>query len=296
MAKLFLMLSALSFLACKVTENKPVPVPVGFDWQGHRGCRGLMPENSIPAFLHALDFPSVVTLELDLAVSKDNQLIVSHDPFFNPDICLKPDGSPVTKENQDKWLLYQRTTAEIQAFDCGSVGNPRFPEQQKIHTYKPTFQAVVEAAQAKNPAIHWNIEIKSQPDWDGLYHPPVADFVRLVVAELRQLHLEKQVVVQSFDVRALEQMHQQAPDIALAYLVENMASFPDNIAKLSFLPEIYSPYYLTVSRKTVRQCHGHHMKLIPWTVNDVSAMRRLVRLGVDGIITDYPDKIEKVGR
>jgi glycerophosphoryl diester phosphodiesterase len=293
MAKLFLMLTALSFFACKVTENKPVPVPAGFDWQGHRGCRGLLPENSIPAFLHALDFPSVKTLELDLAVSKDNQLIVSHEPYFNPDICLKPDGAPFRKE--DKYLLYQLTAAEIRAFDCGSVGNPRFPNQQNIPTCKPTFGAVVAAVHAKNPDIHWNIEIKSQPEWDGVYHPPVADFVRLVVTELRRLHLEKMVVVQSFDVRALEQMHQQAPDIALAYLVENMASFPENMAKITFVPAIFSPYYLTVSQKTVRQCHGKNMKLIPWTVNDVSAMRRLIRLGVDGIITDYPDKIQKVG-
>lgn len=293
---LLMLLTTLSFLACKITERKPVAIPPGFDWQGHRGCRGLMPENSLPAFLHALEFPQVGTLELDLAVSKDNQLIVTHEPFFNPSICLQPGGQPVTEADEEKFLIYQMTVAEIQGFDCGSIGNPRFPGQQKQKTYKPTLKAVVEAVSAVRPDIRWNMEIKSQANWDGVRHPFVEEFARLLIADLRKFGIEKLTTVQSFDPRALKAMHRQAPDIQLAFLIENAESLESNMLRLDFTPAIYSPYYLTVNKKLVQQCKERKMQLVPWTVNDVQSMRRLIRLGVNGIITDYPNLIKEAGK
>jgi len=295
------MLSALSFIACKVTEkNRPVQAPPGFDWQGHRGCRGLLPENSLPAFLKAAAIPELVTLELDLAVSKDQQLIVSHEPWFNPAICHLPNGDSIPGRDLEKYLIYQMSLAEIRNFDCGSWGNPRFPTQQAIKTYKPILREVVEAVRKQEPekakTIKWNIEIKSQPNWDGLMHPPVEEFARLTIAELRALGLEKNANVQSFDIRALQAMHRQAPDIRLAYLIENMLSFDVNMDSLGFKPDIYSPYYLLVTKKLVHECHSRGIQLIPWTVNDITAMRKLIRLGVDGIITDYPDRIGAVSK
>ncbi|MFN0213100.1 MAG: glycerophosphodiester phosphodiesterase family protein [Saprospiraceae bacterium] len=290
------MLTALTFLACKITETRPVAVPKGFDWQGHRGCRGLMPENSIPAFLKALEFPEVVTLELDLAVSKDNQLIVSHEPWFNPDICQRLNGDSLSKTEGEKLLIYQMKVYEIRGLDCGSKVYPRFPAQHKMKTYKPTLREVVEAARAVCPNIRWNIEIKSRPEWDGVRHPPVEEFVQLVVHEIRMLGLDKIATVQSFDVRALMALHRQAPDLQLAFLIENANSFESNMARLDFAPAIYSPYYLLVNKELVKQCHNKNLKLVPWTVNDVKSMRRLLRLGVDGIITDYPDKIGEVSK
>ncbi len=293
-ALLFFMLTALTFFACKVTETRPVSVPKGFDWQGHRGCRGLMPENSLPAFLKALEFPAVVTLELDLAVSKDGSLIVSHEPWFSPTICLLPNGDSMQQKDTEKFLIYNMSLSDIRAMDCGSKVHPRFPTQQKIKTYKPTLREVVEAVKSLRPNIRWNIEIKSQPEWDGVRHPPVEDFVRLVVAEIRALGIDKTATVQSFDVRALNALHRQAPGLQVAFLIENMQSLESNMARLDFVPAIYSPYYLLVNKGLVKQCHARQMKLVPWTVNDVKSMRRLVRLGVDGIITDYPDKIGAV--
>ena len=290
------MLSALSFLGSKITENKPVTIPKGFDWQGHRGCRGLMPENSLPAFLRAIEIPEVVTLELDLAVSKDKQLIVSHEPWFNPAICLQPNGDSIASKDAEKFLIYQYTADEIRGFDCGSLGNTRFPKQEKMKTFKPVFRDLVEQVRAKRPDIRWNIEIKSQPEWDGLRHPPVEEFVQMVVAEIRNLQLEKFVTIQSFDVRALNALHRQAPDFQVAYLIENAFSIESNLPKLDFVPNIYSPYYLLVDKKLVKACHSRDIKLVPWTVNDVKSMRRLIRLGVDGIITDYPNLISKVGK
>lgn len=293
---LWLMFAAISsFFSCK-TSNAPVTPPAGFDWQAHRGCRGIMPENTVPAFLKALDYPEVTTLELDLAVSKDHQLIVSHEPWFNPAICRLPDGDSIPRRDAEKYLIYHLTAEEIRGFDCGSRGNPRFPEQQKMKAFKPTLREVVEAVRARRPDIRWNIEIKSQPEWDGLRHPPVEDFARLVVAELKALGIEKNATVQSFDVRALQAMHRQAPDIQLAFLIENVRGFGYNMDKLGFTPAVYSPYYQLVSKKLVRKCHAHGIKLIPWTVNDIPAMRGLIRLGMDGIITDYPNRIGEVGK
>lgn len=277
-------------------ETKPVRIPAGFDWQGHRGCRGLKPENSIPAFLHALTFPQVTTLELDLAVSKDRQLIVSHEPFFNPAICLQADGKPFTDSIAAKLPLYHLTAAEIQAFDCGSIGNPRFPQQQKEKTYKPPFREVVATVNAHKPGMRWNIEIKTQPEWDGFAHPPVEEFTRMVIDEIHLDKLEKVVTVQSFDIRALEIMHRLAPEIQLAYLVENTDSLDQNLAKLSFTPNIYSPYYMTVNKEVVIKCHNQKIQVIPWTVNDIKSMRMMIRAGVDGMITDYPNLIEQVGK
>lgn len=294
MYKLAMLFAILSFFACKVTENRPVAVPAGFDWQGHRGCRGLKPENSVPAFMHALTFPEVTTLELDLAVSKDGKLMVSHEPFFNPAICLQTDGSRFSDSLAMKTPLWSLTADEIRQFDCGSMGNPRFPEQEKMRVYKPTLREVVAQARSVRPGIKWNMEIKSQPSWDNIFHPGVEEFAALLVSELTQLGIAGDVTVQSFDIRALEAMHRLAPEIPLAYLIENIGSVEHNLKKLSFTPDIYSPYYMTVDRKVVRTCRRHNMKLIPWTANDITAMRRLIRLGVDGIITDYPDRIRKV--
>ena len=294
MYRFTMLFTVLSFLACKATENRPVAVPAGFDWQGHRGCRGLKPENSLPAFMHALTFPEVTTLELDLAVSKDGKMIISHEPFFNPAICLRSDGSRFTDSSAMKMPLWSLASDEIRQFDCGSMGNPRFPEQEKIRVFKPTLREVVEAVRSVRPSVKWNMEIKTQPSWDNIFHPGVEEFAALLVSELRQLGITGDVTVQSFDIRALEAMHRLAPEVPLAYLIENMDSVEKNLKKLSFTPYTYSPYYLTVGRKLVRTCRENNMKLIPWTVNDVTAMRRLVRLGVDGIITDYPDRIRKV--
>lgn len=293
------MLGLPFFIACKTISKAPVAPPPGFDWQGHRGCRGLMPENSVPAFLHALRFPEVGTLELDLAVSKDKQLIVSHEPWFNPAICRLPNGDSIPSGQAERWLIYQYTAEEISAFDCGSWGNPRFPRQQKTAAHKPTLRSVVEAVRKaypeKSALLRWNIEIKSQPEWDGLRHPPVAEFAALLHTELQALGIAERSTVQSFDVRALQAMRQIAPQQTLALLVENLRGLNHNLGQLGFVPQIYSPYYQFVSKKLRKKCRQKGMKLIPWTVNDHLAMRRLIRLGVDGIITDYPDLIQKVG-
>lgn len=302
-----LMLFTLA-LGCKTipkAESSDHPAPVGapqsiapfFDWQGHRGCRGLMPENTIPAFLRAAAIPEVTTLELDLAVSKDNKLIVSHEPWFHPEICRLPNGDTIPQQDAERYLIYQMTQQEIKAWDCGSWGHPRFPQQEKVKAFKPAFRDVVFAvrrAHQERP-IRWNIEIKSEPAWDGVRHPPVADFARLVVDEIKYLRIDTLCTIQSFDIRALKEVKKLAPYLPLALLVENEQGLQWNLDALGFQPDIYSPYYKFVDQKLVNDCHKRGIRVIPWTVNDKSAMRELRALGVDGIITDYPNLIAELG-
>ena len=294
MTRLFILTSTALLLAT-MTEAQNTKIPA-FDWQGHRGCRGLLPENSIPAFLKALDFPQVTTLELDLAVSKDGKLIVSHEPWMNESICSKPDGTPVTKAEAMSLKIMDLTYDQIKEYDCGSRGNGRFPEQQAMKTYKPSLEEVVDEVKKycflrALPMPQFNIEIKSMPEGDGVFTPPVADFAKLVVDEVNRLKIKDKSCVQSFDVRALQAVKKLDAAITLALLVENMDGVETNLERLGFQPDIYSCYYLLLRKKTVKKLHEQGIRVIPWTVNKVKAMKKLRRWGVDGIITDYPNLI-----
>ncbi len=284
------------FFANPIDAQKPI-LP-DFDWQGHRGCRGLLPENSIPAFLKALEYP-VTTLELDLAVSKDRQLIISHDPWMHEGICSKPNGDPVTKSEAKQLKLFEMTYEEIMGYDCGSRGNPRFPQQQPMRVFKPGFRDMVEAVKEgalarSRPMPQFNIEIKSKPAWDNVYTPAPEVFVDLLLKEIEYLGIQQQVCIQSFDVRPLQIIHEKNPDIKIALLIENLDGIKSNLNKLGFQPDVYSPYYKLLRRRHIRKLHKMGIAVIPWTVNSTKAMKRLRKKGVDGIITDYPNLIEEV--
>lgn len=266
-----------------------------FSWQGHRGARGLLPENSIPAFLKALEFP-IQTLECDIAISKDGQVIITHEPYFSAEICSKPDGNPVTEAEAKSLRIYEMTYAEIKTFDCGTRVHPRFPDQQQMPVYKPSLKDAVKAVKAyckanKKPLPFWNIEIKSRPDTDLVFHPKPAAFVDILVKELKDLGIYEMTNLQSFDLRPLQILHEQHPDMVLAFLVENEEGHEKNLAKLGFIPEIYSCYYKFLTKEIVEDLHKKGMKVIPWTVNTREEMDSLKKMGVDGIITDYPNLI-----
>ena len=161
-----------------------------FDLEGHRGCRGLMPENTVPAFLKALDI-GVNTLEMDVVISKDRQVVVSHEPYFNAAFSIAPNGLPVDKKEQKNLVLYQMDYAEIKRYDVGSNGNPAYPEQQRLKVYKPLLSEVIEQAEAyrkaKNlPFFSYNIEIKSEPSEYNKSQPEPAEFCELVNAVLKK--------------------------------------------------------------------------------------------------------------
>ncbi len=268
-----------------------------FDLQGHRGARGLRPENSIPAFEHALEL-GVTTLEMDVVVSADGQVVLSHDPWFNSDICTTPEGQPVPHDSDREYRLRGFTYAEIARYDCGSRGNPRFPEQQRMKVSKPLLDSVLKMAEAyprpAGHAIRYNIEIKSSPARDSVFTPLPPAYARALYDVLARHNVLARTTVQSFDPRALEAMREIDPTVTLAFLVENEDGLAANLDRLTFTPDIYSPNYGLLDAAVVEAAHRRGMQVIPWTVNTPEDMRRMIGLGVDGLITDYPDRARGV--
>jgi glycerophosphoryl diester phosphodiesterase len=270
----------------------------GFDVQGHRGCRGLMPENTIPAMLKALDL-GVTTLEMDVVVSKDNKVVVSHEPWFATEITTKPDGSFIKPGEAMQYNIFQMNYDEIAKYDVGLKPHPRFPKQQKIKVIKPLladlFDSVAENMKIRRrPFPYFNIETKCLPAGDGRFHPKPAEFVELLMAIIKEKQLEEQVIIQSFDFRTLQYLHEKYPAIKTAMLIEDsdVNDFEGQLNRLGYTPQVYSPNHTLVDDDLVKQCHDKGMKIIPWTVNDVKQFKKLRKLGIDGVITDYPDLIK----
>lgn len=265
------------------------------DKQGHRGCRGLHPENTIPGFLKAIDL-GVTTLEMDLVITKDKQVILSHEPFFNHEITTLPNGEYISESNERGFNIYEMSYSEVKKFDVGLKVHPRFLQQQKVKANKPLLSDVIDSVEIhvqtkqKQP-VYYNIETKLQPQTDNLYHPEPKEFVDLMMAVILAKKIENRVIIQSFDVRSLQYLQQNYPTIKTALLVEafDKKSFEKQIEDLGFTPTIYSPAQELVDKNLVQECRSKKIKLIPWTVNDPETIRKFVDMGVDGIITDYPN-------
>ncbi|MEP0366836.1 MAG: glycerophosphodiester phosphodiesterase family protein [Cyclobacteriaceae bacterium] len=269
-----------------------------FDLQGHRGARGLMPENTIPAFITAMDL-GVNTLEMDLAVTKDKELLVSHEPYMAAEYCLDPQGNEIADSVQKEYNVFQMGIAEIEAFDCGMKPHPRFPKQKKMEATKPLLSDLITAVEDHIKTedfapVNYNIEIKSTPEGDGIFHPKHTEFSDLVFEALNERISWERITIQSFDFRVLQYFHQAYPKVRLAALVENELSIEENLSNLGFTPEIYSCEYVLLSRQKVSQLHELGIKVIPWTVNEISEMKRLIAWGVDGLITDYPNRYNQI--
>lgn len=271
-----------------------------FDIQGHRGTRGLMPENTIPAFIMALD-SGATTIELDLAVSKDKQLVVSHEPWMSASICSNPSGASIQPKEEKKYNLFQMPYSQIRQWDCGSMGNDQFPQQRKMAVAKPLLVDVIIAVEnhIKNYSryeVDYNIEIKSLPAGDDKFHPKPEVFSDLVFNLLDQYLPLDRVVIQSFDFRVLRYWHEKYPQVRVSALVENKKSVEENLSELGFTPSIYSPYYKLLTKDDVKYLHDKKVRVIPWTVNEPSEMLALKGMNVDGFITDYPDRAAKFKR
>jgi glycerophosphoryl diester phosphodiesterase len=283
------------FNACATLPKKEKSAMAKIDKQGHRGCRGLMPENTIPAFLKAIDL-GVNTLEMDVVCTQDNQVILSHEPFFNHEITTLPNGEFVSEEKEKAFNIYKMPYSEVIKYDVGQKPHPRFLQQQKIKTHKPLLSDVIDAVEIYSktnhkPALFYNIETKTAPQTDGVFHPKPKEFVDLLMAVIFEKKIEKRVIIQSFDSRTLQYLHQKHPEIKTALLVEDFdkKEFAQQIVDLGFTPTIYSPAQELVNPKLVAECKFKKVKLIPWTVNDIETMHKLVAMGVDGLISDYPN-------
>ncbi|MBK8700201.1 MAG: glycerophosphodiester phosphodiesterase [Saprospiraceae bacterium] len=266
------------------------------DIQGHRGCRGLLPENTSEGFIKAINL-GVTTLEMDVVVSKDKKAVVSHEAYFNHEITTLPDGTYLSPDSEKEHKLYEMTHAQIMTYDVGLKPHPRFPQQQKLKAIKPLLTDVISQCDIikregiKN-RIRYNIEIKREESGDGIFQPHLTEFVEIICNEVLLNGIEKRTTIQSFDPEILNQVNRIYPNLKTAILVENQDNLEVNLRKLNHRPAIYSPDYKLVSPELVKKCHHLKMRIIPWTVNNAEDVSYLIKLGVDGIISDYPDMVK----
>lgn len=271
-----------------------MPLKTHIEIHGHRGARGLWPENTITGFIEAVK-SGVDYLEMDVVISGDKKVVVSHEPWMNPDFCTDPGGKEI--ENSGKHLnLYKMNYAEIARYDCGKKGNKQFPLQKAVPEYKPLLSEVVTKVDSFSkanhlPPVNYNIEIKSEIQHDGIYNPTPGIFVDLVYAEIKKLQIESRIILQSFDVRILREIRKKDLFIPISLLVENTDSLETNLKNLGFTPDIYTPDFHLINEKLIEALNSRGIKLITWTVNEVSDMKRMIELGVKVIITDYPDRL-----
>jgi glycerophosphoryl diester phosphodiesterase len=299
MKNLLTYITLLLFMTCSHAQIQKFPSPedTGFDFdkQAHRGGRGLMPENTIAAMLNAVGL-GVTTLEMDIVFTKDKKAILSHEPFFNHEITTRPDGSFIEAKEERNYNIYQMDYEQVKTYDVGMKPHPRFPQQQKVKAVKPLLSDVIDAVNKdmmtrRRPFPYYNIETKTQQATDNIYHPAPAEFVELLMAVIKEKQIEDHVIIQSFDFRTLQYLHQHYPGIKTAMLIEDFdkRGFDAQLKALGFTPTIYSPAYQLVNEELIRKCHDQHIKIIPWTVNDKAKIEELRKMGVDGLITDYPN-------
>ncbi|WP_207425854.1 glycerophosphodiester phosphodiesterase family protein [Pedobacter sp. SYSU D00535] len=282
-----LLITILGFLkVLPAQENR------NLDIQAHQGGCGLYPCNTIPAFINALKL-GVTTLELDVVISEDQQMVVSHDQFMSHRSMLTPSGDSIAKAEELRHNLYKMPYSAIRKYDAGLKYWAEFPRQQKLSSYKPLLSELIDSVESfcKNHKLkeaRYNIEIKSLKG-DGIYHPAPEAFTELVLKVVRDKKMEDRVIIQSFDVRALQHLHQSHPGIKTSFLIGNKEPLGRNLEKLGFIPDILSPHYKLLNEKLMQEARQHHMLVIPWTIDEAEEMKRIVQLGVDGIITNYPD-------
>ncbi|MDB5260832.1 MAG: glycerophosphodiester phosphodiesterase, partial [Adhaeribacter sp.] len=234
------------------------------------------------------------TLEMDAHITRDKQVILAHDDYINPLFMLSPAGNEISKAEAENYALYQMDYAEVLKFDVGSKPHPNFPEQQKLKTYIPLLAEVIDSVQAylkvKNkPPVFYNIETKSKPAGDNHLHPDPENFVNLLMAVVREKKITPWIIIQSFDLRTLQVLHKIYPQVRTSFLVQNNKTLAENLQDLGFTPVVYSPNIKLVTAQLVKECHNRGMKIIPWTANTAEEIAHLKALGVDGIISDYPN-------
>lgn len=295
-------ISLLVMIPCENSKKTKNPLENPFQAstiqvQGHRGERGLMPENSIPGFIAAIN-DSVDVIEMDVVISKDNQVVVSHEPFMSSVYVFKPSGDSIAKAEEKNYNFYQMPYDSIRKFNIGLKGNSSFPEQQKVSAYKPLLSEVIDSVEnyikTNNlKPVGYNIELKSDKKEYGISQPQPQEFVKIVMEVLEKNKIKGTVNIQSFDPEILKAVHKFYPDMKLAYLVYK-DGIQKNLEELDFVPQIYSPSYSLVKNKAfVDSIKTLNMELIPWTVNDTVTIRKMINLNVDGIITDFPTRVKK---
>lgn len=271
------------------------------DVQAHRGGAGLMPENTFSSMKNAINL-GVNTLEMDLQVSADGKIVVSHDRFFHPRYSIRPDGTPVLP-GQPKEYLYTMPYDSIAKYEVGLKPSTVWPEKKNISERKPLAKELISFIENYTKVnsltpMRYNIEIKSsEGKGEGKNWPEYHEFADKCIELLKSFNLGSRLVVQCFDTRTLNYIHEKYPDIILSYLTDvEDTDWNIFMGKLNFVPTWLSPNYKIVDKEFVEQCHARGMKIVPWTCDDPAEMKKQISYGIDGLITNYPDRLLKITR
>ena len=256
---------------------------------GHRGCRAYYPENSLIGFRKAIEM-GVDGIELDVVVNKDKQLVISHEPYFQSEFCLDGNGQKI--ESEKAFNIYEMTQEEIRSFDCGSIGNPKFPEQKKIYVQKPLLKDLLDSVDLKGLTILF--EIKSDPGEYGKSQPKPEEYVQIILKELKDYPSRQNIVFMSFDPQILNEINKQTKEFKMVYLTYlPFRSVNHFLNDLEFKPFALGMFYPTVNRRKSKMLHKEGLKLFSWTVNEPKTAVKLIHKGVDGIITDRPMEVRR---
>ncbi len=295
-----------------------------FDLQGHRGARGLLPENTLPAFQKAIEL-GVTTLELDVGISKDGTVVISHDRALNPEITRDASGAYLT----EALLVHRLTMAELKTYDVGRI-NPdsayakRFPDQQAMDgTRMPALSTLFKLVKKLSNKVRFNIETKISPEKPN-DTVSAAVFARKLLDVVRVHGMSSRVTIQSFDWRTLQiinELQKDSPKRVKTSCLTAQQSWANNIQPISEtlvkgkthgsywtgfvraadhadVPsmvkaagcEIWSPYFADITPALVKKAHELGLQVIPWTANSEAEMTAVIEAGADGLITDYPDR------
>lgn len=256
------------------------------DVQGHRGARGHAPENTLAGFRKGMAL-GAGTLELDVGITSDGAVVVHHDRRLNPDVARGPDGRWVSSPAP---TLYSLSFEQLRRYDVGRIrpGSEyaaRFPHQQPVDGERiPSLSEVF----ALSASIRFNIELKLDPRHPDETLPP-EPFARAVVAEVRKAGAAERSQLQSFDWRAVKAVEREAPELATAYLTDAAHSLVEDLREAK--AKVWSPDYRALTKDALDEAHRAGMRVVVWTVNEPRDIARLIGWGVDGIISDYPDRV-----
>lgn len=254
---------------------------------GHRGCRGLYPENTIKGFKKAIEL-GVDGIEWDVVVNKDQELIISHEPFIDTNYCSNKDGSEIKLSENRELNIYKLSTNEIKQFDCGLKPNKRFPKQEKSIETKPTFKEVENAIKKYKGTILF--EIKSNEKQIDTFYPEAKKYAKIIYENLKNSSLLSHCIFMSFDYKIINELYQLFPKSKFIFLIDQpFKNFQQITKELIFKPFGLGINYKLATKKIITNVHLEKIKIYAWTVNKIKDNNELIKMGIDGIITDYPN-------
>lgn len=259
--------------------------------QGHRGCRGYYPENSLSAFKHAISL-GVDAIELDVVISQDKKVIIAHEPYMPADLCLTPDDKRISAAEEKSYNLYKMSAAEIARWSYGTLEYEKFPQQKKVKSHRLELAEMMRLLDETTLDYHpqLTIELKSHPNGDDLFHPKPNQYAAMILQAIDQLPEHWPVALQSFDLRIIKALDALQSPFPLIVLNDNKKLEIEDICDdLKFVPEGYGLHHTLIDEETVEACLSLGVELSAWTVNDLKETERLFGLGVRNIITDYPE-------